>query len=270
MTNQVKAVRADAHKPRGFSLVELLVVIAIIAILASILFPVFARARENARRSSCLSNVKQIGLGFMQYFQDYDDRFPQTKADLGAELPWAQASMQPYLNSRQILRCGSDSSPEWESNGRVTSYSLNGFFHAVATPVEPAQVMNDLKRSHIASIVTASEVIMLAETPDINNGSRNYLHSFAWSPTGTYGPDPSRDGGICGGNGLKGATFRHCIRADGSYVPEDIATQRHLEGFNVAYFDGHAKFAKWEQVYKVDPAPAGSAVMMQGNFDPRR
>ena len=61
---------------RGFTLIELLVVIAIIAILAAILFPVFARARENARRSSCLSNMKQIGLGMMQYSQDNDERYP--------------------------------------------------------------------------------------------------------------------------------------------------------------------------------------------------
>src|SRR5215217_8055455 len=67
---------AEKHGRRGFTLIELLVVIAIIAILASILFPVFARARENARRSSCQSNVKQIGLGFMQYTQDYDEKFP--------------------------------------------------------------------------------------------------------------------------------------------------------------------------------------------------
>jgi prepilin-type N-terminal cleavage/methylation domain-containing protein len=60
----------------GFTLIELLVVVAIISLLAAILFPVFARARENARRASCLSNMKQIGLGFMMYVQDYDGRFP--------------------------------------------------------------------------------------------------------------------------------------------------------------------------------------------------
>ncbi len=65
-----------SQRQRGFTLIELLVVIAIIAILASILFPVFARARENARRTSCLSNLKQIGLGLMQYTQDYDERYP--------------------------------------------------------------------------------------------------------------------------------------------------------------------------------------------------
>src|ERR1043165_2296074 len=61
----------------GFTLVELLVVIAIIALLSAILFPVFSRARENARRSSCQSNLKQLGLGILQYTQDYDEKFPQ-------------------------------------------------------------------------------------------------------------------------------------------------------------------------------------------------
>jgi len=61
---------------KGFTLIELLVVIAIIAILAAILFPVFARAREKARQTSCLSNVKELGLGLMMYVQDYDECFP--------------------------------------------------------------------------------------------------------------------------------------------------------------------------------------------------
>ncbi|MDH7569634.1 MAG: prepilin-type N-terminal cleavage/methylation domain-containing protein, partial [Armatimonadota bacterium] len=65
------------RRERGFTLIELLVVIAIIAILAAILFPVFARARENARRSNCASNLKQIGMGIRQYSQDYDERLPR-------------------------------------------------------------------------------------------------------------------------------------------------------------------------------------------------
>src|SRR2546421_12861735 len=67
------------HKGAGFTLIELLVVIAIIAILAAILFPVFALAREKARATSCLSNAKQIGLGLQMYLQDYDERYVQTR-----------------------------------------------------------------------------------------------------------------------------------------------------------------------------------------------
>src|SRR6218665_2214986 len=87
-------------KRHGFTLIELLVVIAIIAILAAILFPVFARARENARRSACQSNLKQIGLGIMQYTQDYDERYPiryyNNYAAGGQEEGWAYL-MQPYV-----------------------------------------------------------------------------------------------------------------------------------------------------------------------------
>src|SRR4028118_560172 len=114
-----KMLRRAAH--RGFTLIELLVVIAIIAILAAILFPVFARARENARRASCQSNLKQIGLGVMQYIQDYDEKFPPTYVSLdgaagytapavnttpaaNADQGWAQI-IQPYMKSTQLLQC---------------------------------------------------------------------------------------------------------------------------------------------------------------------
>src|SRR5256885_15549422 len=73
-------------KKRGFTLIELLVVIAIIAILAAILFPVFAQAREKARQAACMSNLRQIGLAFAQYVQDYDERMPDRR-DLKLSLP---------------------------------------------------------------------------------------------------------------------------------------------------------------------------------------
>src|SRR5687768_5198341 len=85
---------------KGFTLIELLVVIAIIAILASILFPVFGRARENARRSACQSNLKQVGIGFAQYSQDYDEKLPPAVAagacDASAPQTWTTA-LTPYV-----------------------------------------------------------------------------------------------------------------------------------------------------------------------------
>lgn len=83
-------------KKKGFTLIELLVVMAIIAILAAILFPVFARARENARRSACASNLKQIGLAFMQYTQDYDERLPSYSDPNTGYLSQAQSAYAAF------------------------------------------------------------------------------------------------------------------------------------------------------------------------------
>jgi len=98
-------------KSPGFTLIELLVVIAIIAILAAILFPVFARAREKARQTSCLSNLKQIGLGFAMYASDSDGRYPPLYDN--ANWPngfWWATQIQPYIKNTQILKCPSANS----------------------------------------------------------------------------------------------------------------------------------------------------------------
>ncbi len=100
--------RESLKKGSGFTLIELLVVIAIIAILAAILFPVFGRARENARRSSCQSNLKQIGLGMMQYTQDHDERFPFARPiDRANTVNWGKAIF-PYVKSTQLFACPSN------------------------------------------------------------------------------------------------------------------------------------------------------------------
>jgi prepilin-type N-terminal cleavage/methylation domain-containing protein/prepilin-type processing-associated H-X9-DG protein len=89
---------------RGFTLIELLVVIAIIAILAAILFPVFAQAREQARKTVCLSNLKQLAIGTVMYVQDYDETFPFRNSSLGADYTWA-ALIQPYVKNKNIAAC---------------------------------------------------------------------------------------------------------------------------------------------------------------------
>ncbi len=93
ITQPLNAQRSTLN---AFTLIELLVVIAIIGILAAILFPVFAKARENARRTACLSNVKQLGLNWMMYVQDNDETFPPSNTTVGANAQWQPASALPF------------------------------------------------------------------------------------------------------------------------------------------------------------------------------
>ena len=106
------------HK-RGFTLIELLVVIAIIAILAAILFPVFARAREKARQTSCLSNLKQLGLAWTMYAQDYDEQFP-FDAYIGNPHPMLCTGLYPYVKNRNIFYC--PSAQALEAGAQSTAY----------------------------------------------------------------------------------------------------------------------------------------------------
>ena len=115
-------------KKHGFTLIELLVVIAIIAILAAILFPVFARAREKARQTSCLSNIKELTLGALMYVQDYDEcLFGHIQSDYAGGVPpspflnWAQ-QIYPYVKNEQIYLCPSYRSATWSSFPRDSSF----------------------------------------------------------------------------------------------------------------------------------------------------
>ncbi len=141
----------------GFTLIELLVVIAIIAILAAILFPVFARAREKAKQSSCMSNVKQIGLAVLQYAQDYDEFLVRdcgyrTPAQVLDAVPrtyfyWWEGLM-PYMKNEQILACPSESTRRVRSGGQYDSrynidYTINWLCQGRPMPdiTEPAQTL---------------------------------------------------------------------------------------------------------------------------------
>ncbi|MFO8082151.1 MAG: DUF1559 domain-containing protein [Armatimonadota bacterium] len=120
---------------RGFTLIELLVVIAIIAILAAILFPVFARAREKARQTSCQSNLKQLGLGIQMYMQDYDETIlPARLGGSPNNVCWTEM-LYPYLNNDQIFICPSHSTPVTSSgtDGYPKSYGLNYEIHTFNT-----------------------------------------------------------------------------------------------------------------------------------------
>ncbi len=155
-------------KKSAFTLIELLVVIAIIAILAAILFPVFARARENARRASCQSNLKQIGLGITQYAQDYDERLPARDTILGN---WRQV-IQPYIKSTQLFACPSNSGNTLPTvplqanpaDNIPRSYICNGQHPALAAPsIGGIAPMGPTQGASLAQLGDVSRTLIVLE-----------------------------------------------------------------------------------------------------------
>ena len=167
-------------KKSAFTLIELLVVIAIIAILAAILFPVFARARENARRSSCMSNMKQIGLGVLQYAQDYDEKYPSgTTGNRGRG--WA-GQVLPYIKSSQVFVCPSDARP-LNGNPQI-SYAINSaIVYPISTWTGPS----------IAAFNASSLTVMAVEVSNVTwNPATDVTAPFSPGATGYPGRHPAR------------------------------------------------------------------------------
>ena len=232
VTKRNVASSAASTRRAGFTLIELLVVIAIIAILAAILFPVFARARENARRASCQSNLKQIGLGLIQYSQDYDEKLiPIYSGNNPATNPagpvafWAVA-FQPYMKSTQIMRCPSDS----VTAETATSYFANALNAGVGA-----------NRGAFADFTFAGTPAPIS-LADLATVSTTY-----WVMDGFYGTTAGQgDGGDCiytvGAESIptvqtdRGVPVLHFPRALGH-----SAAARHLETCNVLFTDGHVK-----------------------------
>ena len=144
---------------RGFTLIELLVVIAIIAILAAILFPVFAKAREKARQSSCLSNAKQIGLALHMYVQDYDEMMPPLYGDVAGLFPWQQL-VTPYVKNIQIFTCPSKiTAAPFTPPSSFGSYGYN--YHWAAY----------YPSASLAMIERPSECVMIGERDNIGTAA---------------------------------------------------------------------------------------------------
>ncbi len=214
---------------QAFTLIELLVVIAIIAILAAILFPVFARARENARRSSCQSNLKQIALGFKQYTQDYDEKFvPAIGNGNQATSGWV-VELQPYLKSIQIFQCPSDTrapGPRPDTTG-YTDYWMN----ASLNDLGGATVDYSQGGVNEAAVQNPTLTLMVGDGDGDNNNARSMYRFRGEGASGYSGvtapgrPTPTTNGRI-------------------SNFANGVLRPKHLDGVNFAFVDGHVKYYK--------------------------
>jgi prepilin-type N-terminal cleavage/methylation domain-containing protein/prepilin-type processing-associated H-X9-DG protein len=219
-------------KRNAFTLIELLVVIAIIAILAAILFPVFTRARENARRTSCLSNQKQIGLGIMQYVQDYDETYPSTQHYTNEGVTTATTfwywDVDPYIKSWQVYVCPSSSQGYGPADA---SYPVSNPSYVMAGNYGASQLLMRVYNATDYPYVKLSSVVSPASTYMIMDcGSYQTYPSLAYASGASYNYLPGM-----GALGVSQGTISD------RYV-DDFQNGRHFGGINVIFADGHAKW----------------------------
>ncbi|MDR3707420.1 MAG: DUF1559 domain-containing protein [Capsulimonadaceae bacterium] len=244
----------------GFTLIELLVVIGIIAILAAILFPVFATAREKARQTSCASNEKQLGLGFLQYIQDNDDTYPNGIVSWGTPTANWTCQVYPYVKSTAVFTCPSDTTNANQWGPEVTSYAIN--YDLSMWSSTPAGFGNP---PHVTSVQQSylnapSRTIEIIEVRGIQDGTNIVNWDTAGDSLTTSGFD--YDQGIIDSSGANhsigpGETnysagwnsayvtgpFANTQKASGRFL-----TVRHTIGTNYLFCDGHVKLLSGSQV----------------------
>lgn len=214
-------------RSRGFTLIELLVVIAIIAILAAILFPVFARARENARRSSCQSNLKQMALGIKQYVQDYDEMFPP-RYNAGAPAPGGLTAqntggwpilIEPYVKSEQLFQCPSETNAP---GGMTSSLAVDyGYNYSLGSKSNGSGGEMQGGVSEAALPYVTSTILTMDQYPALSTNTIFDINSDVYRQYGAV---------------------------------------RHLEGANYSFADGHVKWLRPEKIrngYWGDPSTSG-------------
>ncbi len=218
------------RKKSGFTLIELLVVIAIIAILAAILFPVFARAREKARQTSCLSNLKQIGLGALMYAQDYDGFFPTmywtpvAGYDSGVSRGGITVldAVQPYVKNAQIWRCPSSSEVIYTHTNSVQ------------------QVSNYMFSCYVVLNGGATNRALLHNSFSGNTGRTDYPGPYTFDPANVMLMSEYP------------GTYRTWVPYWGTTNPTP-----HNEGQNMLFGDGHAKWMSRSNLISVTSTSLG-------------
>ncbi|BDI33211.1 hypothetical protein CCAX7_52620 [Capsulimonas corticalis] len=248
----------QSKRASGFTLIELLVVIAIIAILAAILFPVFAKAREKARQISCASNLKQIGLGIMQYTQDNDENYPTGTGSLGQG--WA-GTVYPYVKSTGVFKCPDDPQAGQVSGAGVVSYTVSyaGNLNFLRTdgsgsPTDPHSGQS------LASLSSPAKTVLLCEITGIYGpitnspefGGANGVVSAV-----TNGPFDAAvypfignfsQGGHMRTGCLGGLDCSAQVNRNGGGYGFDSKTGLHTDGSNYLLADGHVKWYKGSSV----------------------
>jgi len=225
---------------KGFTLIELLVVIAIIAILAAILFPVFAKVREKARQTSCLSNEKQLGLAFMQYSQDNDERFYTglpSRESYGEGTGWG-GSVYPYIKSTSVFVCPDDQTAPYFGGAVPVSYVFNG--QQICRPAANGGI-NGSTTAYTAPAVTVLLCEGFGMQGAVTVPGENWPAN-AWCSASTDGIETYN----CANNGAGWPTMQFGYLGPG-YTGRNWNTYSalvgvHTGGANFLMADGHAKW----------------------------
>lgn len=227
------------RRQRGFTLIELLVVIAIIAILAAILFPVFSKVRESARRTACLSNMKQLGLAFMQYNQDYDEKF--TGSPYYGE-GWA-GKVYPFIKSKAVFICPDDSTqplPNTYGTDQI-SYTANSYV-VCPTTVGKANNTSDTTAisSTLAQMTAPATTVLLYEGQTVTSGYNGPGTGKYWQSNYAYLDNPTEQQSLVGDGSSNWYTVPMEVGRHAPDSPDATGVVRSGR-LNFLAADGHAK-----------------------------